>query len=155
MTFYRKMKIRPLILQRNWRLEIHRSIFNWLSQDIEQGKSMKVSYIFEVQCTKEFYTTTFCFSVWQYKKEIHQQWYRCMKTIYFSKKCPFQIFFCKWSSYMCCCYEMWVGIVLHEGNSCITLVVKITDFFKSCTYVFDSGNKIPLLLTSYIVSQAT
>ena len=31
--------------------------------------------------------------MWQYREEIHQQWYRCMKIIYFSKKCSFQIFF--------------------------------------------------------------
>ena len=37
--------------------------------------------------------TKFEKNLWQYKKEIHQQWYRCMKTIYFSKKCSFQIFF--------------------------------------------------------------
>ena len=28
------------------------------------------------------------------------------KDYVFQLKSPFQIFFCKWSSYMCCCYEM-------------------------------------------------
>ena len=43
------------------------------------------------------------FFLWKYRMEIYQQSFRCNKTIYFSKKCPFQIFFWKWSSDMCCC----------------------------------------------------
>ena len=43
--------------------------------------------------------------MWKCRMEIYQQSFRCNKTIYFSNKCPFQILiFCKWSSYMCCCF---------------------------------------------------
>ena len=38
----------------------------------------------------------------QYRKEIHQQSFRCKKIIFFGKNALFKSFFTKWSSDFCC-----------------------------------------------------
>ena len=63
--------------------------------------------------------------MWRYRKEIHQQLHRCTKLIHFQQKCPFLIFFCKWSSDMCCVlWNVCIGSSDICGDSHVLCVMK-------------------------------
>ena len=62
--------------------------------------ALKVGFYFNFSKEAKLFV---CLFLWQYRKEIDQQSFRCKKIIYLGKNALFKsFFFTKWSSNLCC-----------------------------------------------------